>query len=139
LNRNELQTGSLIAAIVGGLGSICLMLMSGLRPPVFLIVLFIGWVSAPFAGLILASKLARRWSSITRSTLYVLMLAISFCSLAIYAYVLVRPPMSQPAFPYVAVPLVSWLVIVITIGLAALISRGRAKTSNNKKSSNNAL
>jgi hypothetical protein len=47
------------------------------------------------------------------------MLLLAVCSLAIYAYVLTRPMPSKPAFPYVAVPLGSWLLIAVALPAAA--------------------
>lgn len=122
-----LRKASLITAVVGGLGSVCLMLMSGLRPPVLLIVLFIGWVLAPFAALVIANLVSGRWSIITRNALYSVMLVVTLCSLTIYGFVLVRPVAPQPAFPYVTVPIGSWLFSAIALAVAALIARGRAR------------
>ena len=122
-----LRKVTLITATIGGAGAVCLMLMSGLHPPVLLVVLFIGWVLAPFAALVFANLVSRRWSIVTRYTLYSATLVIAVCSLAIYGYVLFRPPVSQPAFPYVAVPVGSWLFIAIALPVAALISRGRTR------------
>ena len=117
-----LRKAFLRTAVVGGSGSVVLMMMSGLRPPVFLIILFIGWVLSPFAALVFATIVSRRWPMIVKQTLYFLMLVIVLGSLAIYGYVLVRPPASQPASPYVAVPMASWLLIAIALSIAALIS-----------------
>jgi hypothetical protein len=114
----------LIAAVTGGLGSVVLMLMSGLRPPFFIIILFIGWVLAPFVFLSLGIILSKRWSAITRNTLHWLTMLIAAGSLAIYIYVLVKPLQAQPAFPYVAVPIASGVIILATLLVTALILRG---------------
>jgi FtsH-binding integral membrane protein len=127
-NREKLRTASLIAAAVGALGSVCLMLMAGLHPPVLLVVLFIGWVLAPFAALVLAIILSRRWSEFTKNTVYAVTFVVAICSLAVYGYVLVRPAASQPAFPYVAVPLLSWLLIFASVAVSALVSRRKEQT-----------
>jgi hypothetical protein len=118
-----LRTISHIALVIGGLGSVALMLLSGLRPPVFLIILFIGWVLAPFVLLGATIVLSSRWSTITRHTLYWLTMLIAAGSLAIYIYVLIKPLQSQPAFPYVAVPIVSVVIILAALLVTALISR----------------
>jgi hypothetical protein len=121
--EGSFRKGSLIAALIGGLGSVALMLMSGLRPPVFIIILFIAWVLSPFVVLSVGVILASRWSTKTRGTLYWLTRLITVSSLAIYIYVLVKPLQSQPAFPYVAVPIGSGVIILAILAVTALISR----------------
>ncbi len=65
-----LRPAALIATVVAALGSIGLMLRVGGRAPVFLIVLFFGWVLAPFAALLYADRVSHRWSAPARTTLY---------------------------------------------------------------------
>jgi phosphate/sulfate permease len=130
-----LRKGSIIAAIIGGLGSVGLMSMSGLRPPVFLIILFIGWVLAPFAALVFARWFFPKWPDIVRQTIDWLMIMLAVLSLPIYVYVLVKPLPSQPAFPYVAVPLGSWVLIALALPAAALAARGRAKRNKDRHNS----
>jgi hypothetical protein len=68
-----------------------------------------------------------RWSVLTRATLYGVMLVLTVASLAIYGNHAVRPPSSQPAFVYVLVPPVSWLLIAIVVPMAALIAGRRSR------------
>lgn len=123
---DKLRMTTLAVAVISGISSVSLMLLSGLRPPSFLIVLFIGWVLAPFAGLVLGILISPRWKSALRNTIYVVTYVLATCSLAIYGFVLAKPLSSQPAFPYVAVPIGSWLLIAIVLPLAVLISRRQA-------------
>ena len=120
-----LRGGALIAAVVGAAGSLALMLRAG-RPPLFLLVLFIGWVLSPFVALVLADIASKRWSVLTRATLYSVMLVLTLGSLAIYGGVLLRPP-KKAAFAFLVVPFGSWLVMTIAVPIAALISRKRSR------------
>ena len=87
-------------------------------------VLFVGWVLLPFVGLLFADKMAARWPPATRKTLYIVMLVVAVGSVAAYGAVAVRQP-AQPAFMFLIVPLCSWVLMVIAIGIAAFVSRGR--------------
>jgi hypothetical protein len=125
---HTLRRVALVAVIVGGLASEVLMLLTGTRQrPVLIIILFTGWVLAPFVATALASFISKRWSVITQGTLYVLMLILTVASLAIYVNDFLHPPKSTAAFVWVAVPMVSGLVILVVLATAALISRLRAR------------
>ena len=119
---------ALVAVIVGALGSLGLMLIAG-HPPILLRVLFAIWVLSPFVTLLLANRFSKRWSVITRTALYWLMLVITLTSLAIYGYFVLRPPESTPARTFLIVPLGSWMLMAIVVALAALISRRRSRQS----------
>jgi hypothetical protein len=69
-----------------------------------------------------AHSMSSRWSPLTRTTLYIVMLVVAVASVAVYADVAVRPR-AQPAFMFLVVPLGSWLPILIAIPVAALVSR----------------
>ena len=89
-----------------------------------LMLLFAGWVLGPFVGLLVADKMSRRWSPLTRKTLYIVMLVVALASVAAYLAVAVRQP-AQPAFMFLVVPPCSWLLMVIAIGIAAFVSDKR--------------
>jgi hypothetical protein len=117
-----LHTVALIAVVAGAVGSVGLMLWVGHRNPSrLLLALFAVWVLCPFLALLLANIISRRWSVITRATLYCVMLVLTLGSLAIYCDVVLRPR-STPAFVFIVVPLGSWLLMVIVVPIAALIS-----------------
>jgi lysylphosphatidylglycerol synthetase-like protein (DUF2156 family) len=118
-----LRAVALTAVVAGAGGSVGLMLWIGRRNPSrLLLVLFAVWVVAPFIALLLANTFSKRWSVITRATLYSVMLVLTLSSLAIYGNVVLRPPRSTPAFVFVVVPLGSWLLMSIVVPTAALIS-----------------
>jgi hypothetical protein len=110
------------AAVVGAMGSVGLMIWVGHRNPSWLLLLmFVIWVIAPFAGLILADMRSANWSMLTRATLHALMLILAVGSLAAYADVLLRPR-SQPAAMFLVVPVLSWLLMAIALTVAMLMS-----------------
>jgi len=107
---------------IGAVGSLVLLFLHG-RPSTFLLILFTGWVLAPFVGLAWADRLSSRWAPVTRATLYYLMLFVSVASLAVYGYDVASG--YGRAFFFVAVPIVAWVVTLIVLLLAALAG-GRA-------------
>jgi hypothetical protein len=118
-----LRLTALIAVLIGAVGSFGLTLHAGSHnDSIILIVLFSGWVLSPFIALLLANELAKRWSAMTRITLYIVMLLITLGSLASYGG-LWSPVGAKPAFVFLAVPLVSWLVMITVIPIAMARSR----------------
>jgi hypothetical protein len=99
------------------------------HPPLFLVVLFTGWVLSPFVALVLADIASKRWSALTRAALYGVMLVLAVGSLAIYGDDALRPRRAQAAFVFVVVPPASWLLIATVVPIAALISRRRPPES----------
>ena len=119
----RLRAAALIAVLAGAVGSVGLMFRSGQHSPRLLLALFFFWVLAPFVALVLAHVVSKRWSVLTRATLYSVMLVVTLGSLAIYGYDAWRPRKAQAAFWYVLVPPLSWLLIAVVVPIAALISR----------------
>lgn len=117
-----LHTVALTAVLAGAVGSVALMLWVGHRNPSrLLLALFVIWDLSPFVALLLAGIVSKRWSVLTRATLYGVMLIITLGSLALYGDVVLRPR-SQPAFMFLVVPPGSWLLMMIAVPIAALIS-----------------
>jgi hypothetical protein len=121
--RDGLRTGSLIALIVGAIGSIGLWVHAAQHPPPLIIVLFVVWVLSPFVILGVGHVVAKRWAPNTQAALYWVTLLISVASLVIYADDAVAHRTSHPAFVYVAVPPASLLVSAIALGIGALTAR----------------
>jgi len=117
-----LHAVALTALVAGALGSVGLMLWVGHRNPSHvLLVLFAIWDLSPFIALVLADIVSKR-RSVTRATLYGVMLIITLGSLAFYGDIVWRPR-PQPAFMFLVVPLGSWLLMTIVVPIAALVSR----------------
>ena len=104
-------------------GSMISMVRVGRNAPLFLLVVFAGWILAPFAAMLLADRKGTQWSLVTRVTLYILTIVLSLGSVALYADVVLRPPASTPAARFVVVPVASLLVLAIVIPLARFMSR----------------
>lgn len=119
-----LRAVALVAVVAGAVGSFGLMLRAGQRTPRLLLVLFTIWVLSPFVGLAWANIVSKRWSVLTRATLYCVTLVLTLGSLAIYGdVVVVAPPGSPNAFKFVVVAPGSWLIMAIVVPMAALVSR----------------
>jgi hypothetical protein len=125
-----LRMTALIAVVAGAAGSIGFMLRAGRNAPLFLKLLFALWVLSPFMALVLADVVSKRWSLLTRATLYSVMLVLTLGSLTIYGDVALAPPRSQGAFVFVVVPPASWLLIATALPTAALISGRRSRRSD---------
>ena len=117
---------ALIAVVVGAAGSLGLLFRASERTPPFLLVLFIGWVLAPFVALMLADIVSKRWSVVTRATLHVVMLIVTLGSFAMYGGVVAMPPGSRPAALFLLVPLASLLLVAIVLPIAAVLSGRRS-------------
>jgi hypothetical protein len=124
-----LRAVALTAVVIGAFGSVALMFWVGHRNPSrVLLFLFLVWVLAPFVALLLADRVSKRWSVITRMTLYSVMLIITLGSLACYGDVVLRPR-PQPAFTFLVIPPASWLLMTIVVATAALISGRMSRRS----------
>ena len=116
--QNILQTMFLTALLIGAIGSLYFMFKAGSnQKSIILIGLFTVWVLSPFVGLFVANKVTSIWTAITRQLLFWLMLSLTIVSLIAYSGLMTIPD-SKPAFVFLALPFISWLVI-LTIFLIA--------------------
>lgn len=100
-----LRGAALIAVLAGAGGSVGLMLRVGRHNDSrILLVLFAIWVLSPFVALVVANAVSKRWSVLTRATLYGVMLILPLGSLVIYGNVALGPPRAKPAFLFLVVP-----------------------------------
>lgn len=113
---------ALFAVVVGAAGSLVLMLRAG-HPPLFLRVLFAGWVLSPFVALALAHIASKRWPVPTRATLYAVTLVVALGSPAFYGGIVSMPPGTRPAAVFLVVPFGSWLLLAVTVPIVARLSR----------------
>ena len=120
-----LRVAAQIALLVGAVGSFALMLRTSPNMPTLNIVLIGLWVISPFVLLALCDRLAKRWPQLSRATIHVLALVLAVVSLSVYQSVAFGPPRPKPAFLFVLIPPISWLVIATGLGAAALVSRKR--------------
>ena len=124
-SSNALRTAARIALVAGAAGSVLLMMRAGARQPsILLILLFTGWVLSPFVALALANVQSANWQPITRTALYGVMLGVSFISLSIYTLHALIPGM-KAGFIFLVVPAGCWVLIVMVLVTAAVLSRAR--------------
>jgi hypothetical protein len=118
--EGTLRLASLSAVLAGAAGSVGMMLYAGRRNPSrFLLLLFAVWVLAPFVALVWAHVGSKSWPFLQRTTLYRLMLVVSLASLTIYGEVALGRFNVKTAFPFLAVPAASWLLIAIAAWVSA--------------------
>lgn len=122
-----LRVAGLIALFVGAAGSLGFFFHASQHPPLLLIVLFLIWIVSPFVALGAADLISKRWSNLTRRTLYVVMMVVTVGTLAVYGDDAMARRTAHAAVVYVVVAPVSWLLIAISLSIAAIISRRRSR------------
>jgi hypothetical protein len=115
-----LRTIAIAVVTLGAMGSLAFLLNKGRHTPIFLLVLFVGWVLSPFIGLLAANKIFKSWSLTTRVIFYYVMLILPLISLAFYSVTLTSTQ-TKPAAIFLIVPLISWLIIVTFILIAKFV------------------
>jgi hypothetical protein len=115
---------AVFTVLAGAGGSIGFTLHQGRHNgSLLLILLFAGWVVAPFIALLLINAGTKRWPLFARMTLYGLMVAVTLGSLVLYSG-LWSPPKAKAAFVFLLVPLLTWSVMGVIL-LAAKLSPSR--------------
>jgi hypothetical protein len=120
-----MRSFAMIVVAAGGILSLGLTLQTGHNNhSVLLVLLFAVWVLSPFAGLLVAGFLSKRLTVPIRKAIYILMFVITIGSLAGYSG-LFSPPGSKPAFIFLVVPLISWILVAIFISVSVFRARKR--------------
>ena len=128
INYNSLRIIALIVLFVGAISSLVLMFNAGHnQKSILLIVLFTGWVLSPFMGLFIAEMISKRWLPKTRLAIFWLIIFIALASLIFYSGAL-NVPGTKPAFKFLIVPLISWILILVIVP----IKRKRPNINNGK-------
>lgn len=122
-----LRGAGLLALLVGAVGSIALLFHASEHPPAFLLALFVIWVLSPFAALGVAHVVAKRWSILTRTMLYSVMLVVALGTLAVYGDDALGRRTAHAAFVYVLVPPVSLALVASALLIAGIISGRRSR------------
>src|SRR3954469_5073118 len=123
-----LRSAALVATVLGAVGSIGLLRHAQEHPPPMLVVLFVVWVSAPFAALAGANLLSPRWPVSLRKTLYIVTIFVAVASLGIYFDDNVAHRTAKAAFVYVATPPASVFLSAVILGVALLAQKRKAKS-----------
>ena len=117
-----LRAIAVIAVLAGAVGAVYFMLHVGHnQKSILLLVLFFGWDVAPFAALAWAI-VSPRWLPAGRIMVYITAIVVALFSLVVYYRVAFGPPIAQPASRFLMVPVLSWILIVATVFLAARAS-----------------
>lgn len=118
-----LRTIAITLLVIGAIGSLGFMFYTGRNnDSVVLMTLFTGWVLLPYIGIGVAAAKSKRWS-VPENVIYSLMIIISVVSLVCYSGV-ISPAGTKPAFMFLVVPGVSWMLMAIVFPLARRRSRG---------------
>jgi len=114
---------TILAAFIGELGSLILLIRASANTPTILFVLFVFWVSSPFVGFALFFIFATRWRPSVRIMLLGVAILVAAGALLIYGQVIPPPAGSRPGFIWLVTPGISWLLMIGAAVAAALISR----------------
>lgn len=127
-SRGSLRAAALAAVLLGGIGAVGSFWHAKQHPPLMIILLFLIWVSAPFAILGWANLLASRWPGSVRKTLHVVTLFVAVASLGIYFDDNLAHRTAKPAFVYVATPPATVLLSGLAIGIAFLLQKRKPRS-----------
>jgi hypothetical protein len=123
-----LRATALIALVLGALGSLYFVINAGRNnSSILLPALFVIWVLSPFVAFLIANFIFKRWSFLKRKTFYWLMLMVTIGSLFFYS--VFNTPGTKRTFIFLIVPLMSWLLIIISILVLGRLSRKTNVTS----------
>ena len=119
-----LRRVALVLIVVAAIVSFGLMLRVGQYRLSVLMLFFAVWDLSPFAGLFVAGIVSKRWRILMRAALYAVMLFVAGESVVVYGRVVLKRP-AQPAFAFLVVPLVSWVLLIVVLLIAHVVSTKR--------------
>ena len=108
--QNLLRTVALTITAMGAIISLYFMFIAGSEQKSILLI-----------GLFIADKISKHWVVPARLSLYLLMLILTICSIVAYSGVLTLAD-TKPAFIFLIIPMLSWLLIVTVFLVARKIS-----------------
>lgn len=114
LSSDSRRTGALICLLLGAVVSLARMFWVGRHnASLILVILFTVWVASPFVGMALVYRRSSRWPIVRQRITYNQICFISIGSAVIYLASVNLTQASRPAAPFVAVPVVSWLLMAL--------------------------
>jgi membrane-associated HD superfamily phosphohydrolase len=123
LNLRFLRKTALILVLTGAVVSLILTFIAGHKNNALIFTfLFAVWVLSPYTAFLMSDVISKSWSVLCRSTLYCLMVVLTLGSLLLYSGIL-RLHNVKPAFVFIIVPLISWILLIIIIPLNERLSR----------------
>lgn len=130
MNISFLRSMALIVVLTGAVGSLVLTFYAGHKNnSLLLTLLFAVWVLSPFIAFLMSDVISKSWSVFARSALCYLMVVLTIAAILCYSGVL-KLPGTKPAFVFLIVPLISWILLVILILLNERLSK-RISNKNN--------
>jgi hypothetical protein len=115
--KSPIRRLTFMMVLIGAVGSLGLTLRAARNAHSLILALLFGvWVFSPFMGLAVAYILSNRWPVFTRNVLYLLSMVLTIFSLIIYAGIW-TPVNTKPAFVFLVLPLLSWLLLAVVIPL----------------------
>ena len=119
-----IRLDSSVSVALGAVGSLAFMFSVGRHnPSAILMILFTLWVVAPFAAMVTAPMLFKKWSVGGRTWFDFFTIIVALGSSGIYGDVAFGTPRPQPAFMFLVVPFVSLFVIGAALLVASFVSR----------------
>ena len=110
-SRNLFRTVSILFLVIGAIGSLGFMFYTGRNnPSVILQILFTLWVLSPYGALLILDRISKRRSYLDQKLIYSFTVFLTILSLIGYSGILI-PPTSKPAFVFLVIPFVSWILI----------------------------
>jgi hypothetical protein len=100
---NKLRIVGTVAAGIGAVVSLLLLLNTGKSTPPLLLVMFIGWVALPFAALGIGI-LRKGLSDSLHCALSITSIVVAVVSIAVYAYFTIFPLAATPARTWLLTP-----------------------------------
>jgi len=118
---------ALIAVAAGAFVTFYLVFQSGAKnKSILLLFLFTVWDLSPFAALLAAHSVSKHWPVIVKRVLYFLMLLIAAGSTLYYWHVAWLTGPSRTG-PFLIIPFVSWMLMVIVMPATAAFVRRRTR------------
>ncbi len=119
----HIQKIAFMVILAGGVISISLVIHAGSQnDSILLKLLFAGWVISPFIALVVADLISAKWPFPILLFLYILVVVLIAGSLLAYSRILF-PAGTRPAFVFLIVPLISWLLIGVFVILTFIRSQ----------------
>lgn len=116
--QNLLRTAALTILLVGTVGSLYFMFKTGSnQKSILLLGLFTAWVLSPFVGLLFTYRLSKRCTEKMSACLYWTTIILTAASLTVYSGILTLSQ-TPPAFVFLFIPFLSWLVILTILFIA---------------------
>jgi hypothetical protein len=130
LSINFLRRIALILVLTGAVVSLILTFHTGHKNnALILTLLFAVWVLSPYIAFLISDVISKNWSVFGRSALYCLMVFLTLGSLLCYSGIL-RLHGTKPAFVFLVVPLISWILLFMLIPLNERMTKRMSNKNN---------